>query len=79
MDTMADHDDQRRLLHWIAANGGPPATVNVVERSGQTGFEPDEIGPLVEALAGRDLVEVLDDGDVHLTPAGRAMTEMPDA
>jgi hypothetical protein len=79
MHAMADHDDERRLLRWIADNGGPPATVNVIERSGQTGFEPDEIGPLVEALASRDLVEVLDDGDVHLTPAGRAMTEMTDA
>ena len=76
---MADHDDERRLLRWIAANGGPPATVNVLERSGEIGFEPDEVGRLVDALAARDLVEVLDDGDVHLTPAGRAMTELEDA
>jgi hypothetical protein len=76
---MADHDDERRLLRWIADNGGPPATVNVVERSGEIGFEPEEVGPLVDALVARDLVEVLDDGDVHLTPAGRAMTELADA
>lgn len=75
---MADHDDERRLLRWIADNGGPPATVNVLERSGAIGFEPEEVGPLIDALVGRDLVEVLDDGDVHLTPAGRAMTELAD-
>ena len=76
---MADHDDERRLLRWIAENGGPPATINVVARSGEIGIEPDEVGALVAALAERDLVEVLDDGDVHLTPAGRAMTELPDS
>ena len=76
---MATHDDDRRLLRWIAENGGPPATVNVIERSGETGFEPEQLAELVEHLETRDLVEVLEDGDVHLTPAGRAMTELSDA
>jgi Mn-dependent DtxR family transcriptional regulator len=79
MHLMADHDDERRLLRWIAENGGPPATINVVARSGEIGLRPDEVGELVDGLAERDLVEVLEDGDVHLTPAGRAMTELPDS
>ena len=79
MPLMADHDDERRLLRWIADNGGPPATINVVARSGEIGLTPDDVGEIVEGLAERDLVEVLEDGDVHLTPAGRAMTELPDS
>jgi len=76
---MADHDDERRLLRWIAENGGPPATINAVARSGELGLAPEDVGALVAGLAERDLVEVLDDGDVHLTPADRAMTELPDS
>jgi hypothetical protein len=76
---VADHDDERRLLHWIAENGGPPATVSVLDHSGETGFDPDDLQRLLDALAGRQLVEILEDGDVHLTPAGRAMTELADA
>lgn len=79
MAGMADHDDERRILRWVAENGGPAATVNVIDRSGEVGLDPGDIGRLVGHLADRDLVEVLDDGDVHLTPAGRAMTELPDA
>jgi Mn-dependent DtxR family transcriptional regulator len=76
---MADADEERRLLRWIADNGGPPATVNVVARSGELGLDPDEIGRLIGDLAGRELVEVLDNGDVHLTAFGRAMVEGPDS
>jgi Mn-dependent DtxR family transcriptional regulator len=79
MGPMADHDDERRLLRWIADNSGPPARINVVARSGEIGLTPDAVGEIVDRLAERDLVEVLDDGDVHLTPAGRAMTELPDS
>ena len=75
---MADHDDERRVLRWIAENGGPPATVNVAGRSGELGLDPDVIGEIVEALEDRELVEVLGDGDVHLTSFGRALVDSPD-
>jgi hypothetical protein len=75
---MAETDDERRLLAWIGENGGPPGTVNVIARSGETGFEPEELGRLVEGLARRSLVEVLDDGDVHLTAFGRATIDGSD-
>jgi hypothetical protein len=75
---MGDHDDQRRVLRFIAENGGPPATVNVVSRSGELGLEPDQIGEIVDALEDRQLVEVLADGDVHLTSFGRALVDSPD-
>ena len=76
---MPDHDDERRLLRFIAENGGPPATVNVVGRSGELGLDPDDIGQIVDALESRELVEVLADGDVHLTAFGRAYVESPDS
>jgi hypothetical protein len=75
---MPDANDERRLLRWIADNGGPPATVNVVARSGEIGLDTDDIGEVVESLADRELVDVLPDGDVRLTAFGRAMTESPD-
>ena len=75
---MADHDDERRVLRFIAENGGPPATVNVVGRSGELGLDPDQIGEIVDALEERELVEVLTDGDVHLTSFGRALVDSPD-
>jgi hypothetical protein len=75
---MAESDDERRLLGWIAENGGPAGTVNVVARSGETGFELDEIARLVDGLARRELIEVLDDGDVHLTAYGHATMDGAD-
>ena len=38
----------------------------------------DEIGEIIEALAARELIEILEDGDVHLTAFGCALTESSD-
>jgi hypothetical protein len=75
---MADHDDERRVLRWIAENGGPPGTVNLAARTGELELDPDELGEVLESLEDRELIETLDDGDVHLTSFGRAFTESSD-
>ena len=75
---MARSDDERRLLSWIAENGGPAATVNVVARSGEVGLGTDEIGEIIEVLADRELIDILEDGDVRLTAFGRALTDSSD-
>jgi hypothetical protein len=74
---VADHDDERKLLRWIAEEGGPSGTLNVAGRGGEVGVESD-IGELVEALGDRGLVDVLPDGDVRLTALGRALLDSPD-
>ena len=75
---MADHDDERRLLRWIAENGGPAATVNVTGRGGEIGIANEALPAAVDTLVARDLATVLDDGDLRLTALGRALVESPD-
>lgn len=72
---MTSYADERRLLQWIDERGGPAATVNVAGRGGEIGLDNDHLPRLVDALETRGLVEVLEDGDVRLTPAGRAFLE----
>ena len=75
---MAQHDDERRLLRWIADEGGPSGTVNAAARTGEVGLDVDRLGSVTAALSDRGLVEVLDDGDLRLTALGRAMVESAD-
>ena len=75
---MAGYGDELRLLHWIAEHGGWAATVNVAGRGGEIGVDSDEIADLVDALISRGILELLEDGDVRLTPSGRALAELPD-
>jgi len=72
---MSQADDERRLLRFIAERGGPAATMNVTGRGGEIGVDSDVIPDLVESLRAKQLVEILDDGDVRLTALGRTLTE----